>query len=1289
MKVFIFANCHGLFYKQAISTHLLPGTYEVEHVISYENLNNYEKLIDKFSSCDILVIQPIANYEMFKIDNIKKLLKKNCFIIKTPFVRFEGFWSESDSRPTKNISRAAVDRFPRILKTADVNKYLTGEDCDHHTILSQFNQCLDILRALENEGDIKFVDFFLENYQKIPLFRDSYHPTRYLSQHIANQVIEKITEYFPEKDAGLKRSVDTSIKREFGHFKPIRDSVAKALGLGFDLDSYFLYSRQDFLEGVLWLEENYQNQIASLDEFQNSMTIYLQKKAFIASQKGEKLNTNINSNHVPAGAKGIHLFMPYFKVADKRRQQEFINCLKINSSNQEIDRIYLLVDDGHTPELASEKIEVIHMSKRPTYQDWHTLTVEKCTSGISVLANTDIYFDESIKKLSMLFRSGNEFLALSRFEKIGPDLFLHKNPHWSQDVWAMSANSILPSNLVKSLDFPMGVPRCDNKIAYLFSINGFRVFNPCSDVKSVHLHESQVRGYDKKLDRTIMGGVAYVQPCPDLVTPSKIEMQVWGLDFSHVTKIGLNKSLEIWNKEAESEAIPDTASYIPVIECILIPLVRRELSDLISYFETALRPTKLVKKLALVVSIDKIWDPADIENVRIHFLKSPIAESIERLEFVSCGLSEEESIYIRDIPKDIDSRKIPEYGLKSGPNKQFFVSIKKIEEIGIKASAVMLQEVDTIPLREYWIDEINVHLKKIKNALLVGAKCSSSTPLSVELVNHVNGNAVLCISNPDFQRFFQCWERVVVEVIKKAPWKAYDSATEWVIHHRTNNIKNPYDGQQIKDTAFFNSKEFDYYVELYNRNVHRANFLLNLADVTRSAPNYIFHPNEFVNNLNEAAVLHLRAALPHRDGIRLLASSATTGVIIYDADWQYPAITEKHAACQARKFFSPSPDVIYFGFPWATLIDQLLHMKEDSSRLITVLNSYKPLLSAFAKVVTVCQHIHMLKFQNIFREVGITDVFWTHAIKDQTSLPEYPSVKIKPFPLFPVQYYPGCEVDRTDKHLYSFVGARSPAYYLTDSRNKIIDLLSNETSGIVVGRNGWHYNKIVYGHQIKKTVGEDQALIDVSATEEFKIILKNSIFSLCPSGSGPNSIRLWESIGYGSIPVILADTYLPPGDLELWKEAAVFCEENEESIRALPARLKKLASEPGLLGRKRQAMRQLWMMYGPDCFVYDIQKQFNSPNETPNSGQMNLKDASIGAMVTAVLNSKGTESESMRILLLSCSSRMLSAPADFTDRYRQDGRLREACQLAMQQASPETVRHVEMVSAIKNVTLIS
>ena len=68
----------------------------------------------------------------------------------------------------------------------------------------------------------------------------------------------------------------------------------------------------------------------------------------------------------------------------------------------------------------------------------------------------------------------------------------------------------------------------------------------------------------------------------------------------------------------------------------------------------------------------------------------------------------------------------------------------------------------------------------------------------------------------------------------------------------------------------------------------------------------------------------------------------------------------------------------------------------------------------------------------------------------------------------------------------------------------------------------------------------------------------DSRYSLCPSGSGPNSIRFWESLAYGSIPILLADTLELPKH-ELWEKAIIRIPEKD--LETIPSILEKITSE--------------------------------------------------------------------------------------------------------------------------------
>ena len=315
-------------------------------------------------------------------------------------------------------------------------------------------------------------------------------------------------------------------------------------------------------------------------------------------------------------------------------------------------------------------------------------------------------------------------------------------------------------------------------------------------------------------------------------------------------------------------------------------------------------------------------------------------------------------------------------------------------------------------------------------------------------------------------------------------------------------------------------------------------------------------------------------------------------ILSYDADWQYPAITEQRAFQMMRRHLvddGTDHDVVYLAFPYATLIDLRKQLGPTHPRTASLQAEWTRLadrLGQYKRVITVCQHIHMRRDIELFAAAGVTDIFWTHCIIGQDHFPEAPGIRLHPFPLYPVQQTPDSGAERSI--LYSFVGSRANKGYLTECRNQILDILQDDPRGKIINRDTWHYNAIVYDKQIYGRAKADTSLVDDAASVMFRDMLNASIFTLCPSGTGPNSIRLWEAALNGSIPVVMADTYLHPGPEDLWQAAVVICAETPEAIAELPARLSAIAADPPALQQKRTALRLLADRYGPDNFVPDV-----------------------------------------------------------------------------------------------------
>jgi hypothetical protein len=159
------------------------------------------------------------------------------------------------------------------------------------------------------------------------------------------------------------------------------------------------------------------------------------------------------------------------------------------------------------------------------------------------------------------------------------------------------------------------------------------------------------------------------------------------------------------------------------------------------------------------------------------------------------------------------------------------------------------------------------------------------------------------------------------------------------------------------------------------------------------------------------------------------------------------------------------------------------------------------------------------------------------------------------------------------RYLASFVGAFMD-HYLSDIRLKL-KIFSHLPDFCIEINNQWHFNEVVYKHQVS---GKMLDLDDEKAHQivHYNQVLSDSIFSLCPSGAGPNSLRLWESLAIGSIPVILSDDYELPEITNLtqgldlsWKDAVIIFPEKEidkleQYLRSIPGAQREKMSAAGM-----------------------------------------------------------------------------------------------------------------------------
>ena len=189
------------------------------------------------------------------------------------------------------------------------------------------------------------------------------------------------------------------------------------------------------------------------------------------------------------------LFTSYYK---DERQGEIEFCLKRNCENPHIDEIILFAED--MPSFEDPKIYLHKISERPTMTDFFREMA--LFEGVKVVANSDVFFDESIRIADKI--THRQAYCLTRHEY--PDLPFESNngakAQWSADSWFFrKVPSKIPDKVLATKDgkydlvrFCMGVPGVDNHLAYLLS-KEYKTINPYPQIKCIHVHKEKERNY--------------------------------------------------------------------------------------------------------------------------------------------------------------------------------------------------------------------------------------------------------------------------------------------------------------------------------------------------------------------------------------------------------------------------------------------------------------------------------------------------------------------------------------------------------------------------------------------------------------------------------------------------------------------------------------------------------------------------------------------------------------------------------------------------------------------------
>ena len=178
----------------------------------------------------------------------------------------------------------------------------------------------------------------------------------------------------------------------------------------------------------------------------------------------------------------INLFTSYYTHPNPQRNSEIVDCVVKNLQNPFIDNVYLLIEktlEGF--DKTDSKLHFVNLKERPTFNKFFEVANNYAKKNtISIIANSDIYFDESLIYTKRL--EPEDCFALTRYDIIdGEPRFLGKAD--SQDSWIFRGK-------IKEVaygDFYQGYWGCDNRIALELENAGYKVTNPSLTIRSYHL----------------------------------------------------------------------------------------------------------------------------------------------------------------------------------------------------------------------------------------------------------------------------------------------------------------------------------------------------------------------------------------------------------------------------------------------------------------------------------------------------------------------------------------------------------------------------------------------------------------------------------------------------------------------------------------------------------------------------------------------------------------------------------------------------------------------------------
>jgi len=520
-----------------------------------------------------------------------------------------------------------------------------------------------------------------------------------------------------------------------------------------------------------------------------------------------KICETINNNQFYDDLKYVQeivLFTPWYNPSDSEVKKNNIKCLENNLLNKHIKYICLMLEHKNV-EIPSHlrdhsKLIISNINKRVSYKDWFVLSEKHFQVYIKILANTDIYFDDTLEHIFSRHFNSKTFYAITR-KDIDEDGRITRSydsyqdynrptiPFYSQDCWIFQNR--LPNINPDKTDFELGIGNCDRLFKnYLEKECDTNFINLEKKINAIHLDKRKTRSrksYDllgNMVDYKLFNITDYISPACIKPYSNKLE----------------SATLLLTGKEIE------TGDFDIFVQ---------RLTDSI---------TKSDRKYSKLLDFN-ISTQHQIPTNSIDILK----KYFNRVNVIHLDIPEKYNTYKLDEP-------CPLYGKTAGPNYCFFETISKLKNY----NTTLLLECDVF-FERGWLSQVYNYCLYSGNFWVSGSKNYGYNTQSIHNVanEHINGGVALyATGNDNLQAWIGFCKQVLPSYVKHTmPDMPYDYLLYFTIHDFCNYDIQHYEIWRFIRNHYVNNKLIFNLSSFYEKYINPEEF-------KKHYPFYILHKKD-------------------------------------------------------------------------------------------------------------------------------------------------------------------------------------------------------------------------------------------------------------------------------------------------------------------------------------------------------------------------------------------------------------------------------------------------------------